>query len=337
MTLSSTQNNEWQGIHSSQFKPPLWANNRHTQTIWPRFMQKRRALDTQIERFELADGDFVDLNWTTKPVQCKGLVVIFHGLEGSIKSHYANDLMATLLTQGWQAVFMHFRGCSGEPNRLTRAYHSGETEDACEVLAALEQRMPDMDKVAIGFSLGGNMLLKLLGESERNNSLKAAVAVSPPFRLAECAKAINQGFSRRYQDYLLGSMLSNLADKMQRVDYSRVLDTEKLKLNHIRNFRQFDHQITAPLHGYASADDYYEKCSAIDFMRSIKTKTLILHAKDDPFMNEAVLPTNEHCSDMVRVELSEKGGHVGFLQGPPWRPSIWFHQRILDFLEQLKL
>jgi predicted alpha/beta-fold hydrolase len=336
MTQPPTKQSDWQGIHSSQFKPPFWANNRHTQTIWPRFMQKRRKLDTHLERFELSDGDFVDLNWTTKPSSCKGLVIIFHGLEGSVKSHYANDLMAFLLENDWQAVFMHFRGCSGEPNRLPRAYHSGETHDASEILRALEERFPDSDKAAIGFSLGGNMLLKLLGEAKQPKTIKGAVAVSPPFRLAECAKAINQGFSRQYQNYLLSSMLSNLADKMQRIDYTNTLNMEELELGTIKSFREFDHQITAPLHGYASADDYYEKCSAINFMRSIKTKTLVLHSKDDPFMNEAVLPTNEHCSDSVRIEISEKGGHVGFMQGVPWQPSIWFQQRILDFLDQIK-
>jgi predicted alpha/beta-fold hydrolase len=337
MTQSSASSAEWHGIHASEFKSPLWASNRHTQTIWPRFFQKRRKLTTLLERFELADGDFVDLNWTEKPTACKGLIIIFHGLEGSVKSHYANDLMAVLLEHDWQAVFMHFRGCSGEPNRLTRAYHSGETQDASEVLEALEKRLPNTHMVAIGFSLGGNMLLKLLGENDKGHCLKGAVAVSPPFRLAECAKAINQGFSRRYQDYLLSSMLSNLASKMQMLDYSSVLNKKELKLDAIKSFRDFDHQITAPLHGYASADDYYEKCSAIGFMCSIKKKTLVLHAKDDPFMNQAVLPTDEHCSDMVRVEISEKGGHVGFMQGLPWAPTIWFQQRILAFLEEIKL
>jgi predicted alpha/beta-fold hydrolase len=335
MIKSPSSHTKWHGIHSSQFKPPFWASNRHTQTIWPRFLQKRRNLTTTLERFELSDGDFVDLNWTEKPAACLGLIIIFHGLEGSIKSHYANDLMAVLLDQGWQTVFMHFRGCSGEPNRLTRAYHSGETQDASEVVDMLEKRLPDMDKVAIGFSLGGNMLLKFMGEKEQADNLKAAIAISPPFRLAECSKAINQGFARRYQNHLLSSMLSNLEDKMQRIDYSKVLDTEKLQLDNIENFRQFDHQITAPLHGYKSADDYYEKCSAIGFMRLIKKKTLVLHAKDDPFMNEAVLPTDAHCSDMVRVEISEKGGHVGFIQGSPWNPTIWFQQRILTFLDEI--
>jgi predicted alpha/beta-fold hydrolase len=179
------------------------------------------------------------------------------------------------------------------------------------------------------------MLLKLLGEGNQGHRLKAAVAVSPPFRLAECSKAINQGFSRRYQDYLLSSMLDTFEMKTQRIDYTSVIDMDTLKLDSIKSFRDFDHQITAPLHGYTSADDYYEKCSAIGFMGSIKTKTLVLHAEDDPFMNKAVLPTDEHCSDSVRVEISQKGGHVGFMQGLPWRPRIWFHQRILTFLSEV--
>ncbi|TDF36411.1 hydrolase [Alteromonadaceae bacterium M269] len=335
MNIAINPKNQWQGIHQSEFNPPFWAKNRHIQTIWPRYFQKRKPLKTHKERFELDDGDFVDLSWSEKPSSCKGLVVMFHGLEGSIQSHYANDLIATLLEHGWQTVFMHFRGCSGEQNRLTRAYHSGDTQDALKIINAVDARFPNLSKVGIGFSLGGNMLLKLLGEQGDGNALRGAVAVSPPFRLAECAKAINQGFSKRYQYYLLTSMRDNLANKMQNLDYSNVLDLKQFNLDEIKSFRDFDHQITAPLHGYQSADDYYEKCSAIGFMSAIKTKTLVLHAKDDPFMNHDVLPNDNHCSNTVRVELSENGGHVGFMQGKPWAPRIWFQQRILRFLEEI--
>jgi uncharacterized protein len=315
---------------TSSFHPPWWATNRHVQTIWPRFFQRRMALTVRKQRLTLPDGDFVDLAWGAAPAELRGVVVLFHGLEGSIHSHYANDMMATLEKQGLQVVLMHFRGCSGEVNLLPRAYHSGETEDALFFLQLLQQLYPDTPKVAIGFSLGANMLLKLLGENPAQTYLQAAVAISAPMRLAECADSINRGFSRLYQKYLLTSMLKNLRNKMQRMTFPAALSAEKV--SQLRNFRDFDHHVTAPLHGYAGADDYYQKCSAIDYIKHIQTPTLILHAKDDPFMNHKVIPSLQHLSAAVRLEVSEHGGHVGFMQGSPWRPKIWLHKRVSEFL-----
>ncbi|HAW76020.1 MAG TPA: hydrolase, partial [Alteromonas australica] len=204
-------------IVKSQFRIPTWAKNRHIQTIWPRFIQKRLPLTYGMERLTLPDDDFVDVAWGPKPAEPSGVVVLFHGLEGSIRSHYANDMMATLSQGGWQVVMMHFRGCSGEANLTPRAYHSGETGDPAFIINFLQQRYPDTPKAAIGFSLGGNMLLKLLGEHPDSLGLKAAVAVSAPLKLDECATSVNQGFSKVYQKYLLGSMKKNLLKKMQRI------------------------------------------------------------------------------------------------------------------------
>jgi predicted alpha/beta-fold hydrolase len=314
----------------SEFQSPWWARNRHVQTIWPRFFQRRMALTTRKQRLTLDDGDFIDLAWGAAPAQLRGIVVLFHGLEGSIHSHYANDMMATLEKQGLQVVLMHFRGCSGEVNLLPRAYHSGETLDPLFVLKYLHSLYPDSPKIAVGFSLGANMLLKLLGENPDQKYLQAAVAISAPMRLAECADSIDQGFSRLYQKYLLCSMLKNLHNKMQRMSFPAALSIEKVK--DLRNFRDFDHHVTAPLHGYAGADDYYQKCSAMDYIKFIQTPTLILHAKDDPFMNHKVIPVAQQLSSAVRLEVSEHGGHVGFMQGTPWRPKIWLHKRVSEFL-----
>ena len=321
-------------VIKSTFSPPWWARNRHVQTIFPRFFQRRQQLHTTHERLSLPDGDFVDLAWGQKPENNKGMVVLFHGLEGSVRSHYANDIMAHLQQRGWWPVLMHFRGCGGEVNATPRAYHSGETEDAMFFLDWLQHRYPDVKKYALGFSLGANMLLKLLGENPMQRFVDAAVAVSPPLRLKECAQSINQGFSRLYQRYLLNSMVKNLASKMRKIDYSKVLTTVPQDLSVLRSFQDFDEHITAPLHGFANALDYYDKCSGLQFLKCILTPTLILHAKDDPFMNEAVIPTPEELSPAVRYELSEKGGHVGFLQGAPWRPQIWMHERIERFLTE---
>ncbi|GAB3014334.1 hydrolase [Bowmanella dokdonensis] len=322
---------EFGQIVESDFKPPWWARNPHIQTIWPRLLQRRRPVQLNWESLDLPDGDFVELAWTPRPSDEKGLVICFHGLEGSVKSHYANDMLAEFNQQGWQAVMMHFRGCGSRPNRTLRAYHSGDTGDALYLLETLDRRFTSLPKVAVGFSLGANMLLKLLGEQVNQRFIKAAVAISPPFRLLECANSIGKGFSRLYQRYLLNSMCQRLLHKMKHFDYSDLsLDEEKVRS--FRSFLDFDQHITAPLHGFRDALDYYGKCSAATFLSHIQTPTLVLHAKDDPFMSPSVVPSSNELSAFVRLELSKQGGHVGFMQGTPWRPRIWTHQRIVNFV-----
>ena len=318
-------------ILQSSFQAPKWARNRHIQTIWPRFIQKRMPLRYTMERVKLPDSDFVDLAWGPAPPSPSGMVVMFHGLEGSINSHYANDMMAFLTKAGWQVVLMHFRGCSGEINQAPRAYHSGETSDPAFILSLLNERYPALPKVAMGFSLGANMLLKLLGENPQALGLKAAIAISAPLKLDECAASVNQGFSKVYQKYLLNSMKHNLLQKMQKIDYRGILQISQHDIQGIHTFRDFDDKVTAPLHGYQDADDYYEKCSAFYFLKGIHCPTLILHALDDPFMNENVVPGEQELSSAVTLELSEHGGHVGFMQGTPVKPVIWMHERVKRF------
>ena len=320
-------------IIKSSFTPPGWAKNRHLQTIWPRFIQARKKNRYTSERLNTPDGDFVDLAWSAAPAELKGTVVIFHGLEGSIRSHYANDLMAFLYRQGWQVVLMHFRGCSGVPNKTTRSYHSGDTNDAMFVLDYLRSKCTSQFMVGIGFSLGGNMMLKLLGENPSQRWLNAACVISAPLKLAECSDSINRGFSRVYQGYLLTSMRRTLLTKMTSIDYSKDLQLTVAQVKAIQTFRQFDDRVTAPLHGFTDAVDYYEKCSSFYYLRAVKTPTLILHAKDDPFMNAKVIPEERDLSSSITIELSDQGGHVGFMQGLPWKPVIWFHQRVADFLQ----
>jgi predicted alpha/beta-fold hydrolase len=283
-----------------------------------------------MQRLTLPDGDFVDLAWGAEPEKITAIVVLFHGLEGSVRSHYANDMMATLQQQGLLVVLMHFRGCSGELNTLPRAYHSGETEDAQFFLQYLHELYPHVPKMAVGFSLGANMLLKFLGENPQQQYLQAAVAISAPMLLAECANSINQGFSRLYQKYLLGSMLKSLLSKIDIMDYPNNLTAGQVK--QIRSFREFDQHVTAPLHGFSGADDYYQQCSAMGFLKNIQIPTLVLHALDDPFMNHKVIPASHELSPLVRLEVSKYGGHVGFMQGTPWRPQIWLHRRVKDFI-----
>lgn len=329
----SDQNVSYGKIVESDFRPPWWATNRHVQTIFPRFIQKRAKLEYRKEKLTLPDGDFVNLIWAGEVQKASGLIVMFHGLEGSIRSHYTNDMAANFVKQGYAVVLMHFRGCGGEHNATPRAYHSGETGDAWYLLNWLDEKFPDTPKVAMGFSLGANMLLKLLSEQPQQQIIKAAMAVSTPFNLDICSNSINQGFSRVYQAYLLKSMVNNLLAKMQKMDYAQLLKVSEAQIKQFKNFRHFDEHITAPLHGFMGADDYYQKCSSDKFLGKIATPTLIVHAKDDPFMHESIVPQAEMLSASVCLEVSEKGGHVGFMQGVPWRPKIWMQQRANTFFK----
>jgi predicted alpha/beta-fold hydrolase len=157
--------------------------------------------------------------------------------------------------------------------------------------------------------------------------------VSTPFNLALCANSINQGFSKVYQAYLLKSMVNNLLIKMRNMDYGKLLKVTESQIKQFKSFRDFDEHITAPLHGFVDADDYYNKCSSRNFLKGITTPTLIVHAKDDPFMHESIVPDIDAISPNVCLEVSENGGHVGFLQGTPWRPKIWMQQRANTFFQ----
>jgi predicted alpha/beta-fold hydrolase len=329
----TNQNVRYGEIVESDFKPPWWAKNRHVQTIFPRFIQKRAKLDYRKQKLALPDGDFVNLIWAGDVKKSSGLIAMFHGLEGSIRSHYINDMAANFVEQGYAVVLMHFRGCGGEQNATPRAYHSGETKDAWYFLNWLEQKFPESRKVAMGFSLGANMLLKLLSEQPRQKIVKAAMAVSTPFNLALCATIINQGFSKVYQAYLLNSMVNNLLIKMRNIDYGTLLKVTELQIKQFKSFRDFDEHITAPLHGFVDADDYYKKSSSRNFLKGIATPTLVVHAKDDPFMHQSIVPDADVLSSSVCIEVSEKGGHVGFMHGTPWRPEIWMQQRANTFFQ----
>lgn len=317
-------------LTESHFHAPWWARNAHLQTILPKWLRRTPARFIP-ERFELADGDFVDLAWSGAISQDeRPLLVLFHGLEGSIHSHYAKGLFAHLQRQGNDAVLMHFRGCSGEPNRLLRAYHSGAIEDAEALIAELGRRFPGKPLVAIGYSLGGNMLVNLLARA-CPDELTAAVVISAPLQLASCADRVNQGFSRVYQSYLLRTMRANLLRKIRQQAAAR---WQPEQVSRIATLRDFDEQVTAPLHGFDSADHYYQTCSGLDLLARITIPTLIIHAADDPFMTGAVIPRPEQLSPMVRYELSRRGGHVGFLHGPPWRPRFWLEERISQWLRE---
>ncbi len=310
-------------IIKSKFKSAWWLPGPHLQTLWPTLMRRKINLDLRRERIELPDGDFIDLDWISTENKNSPIVIVLHGLEGSIHSKYARGILRTLQESGYRAVLMYFRGCSGEPNRLLRAYHSGETSDFASVIQILKMREPHTPISAVGYSLGGNVLLKWLGETQDKNPLEKAVAISVPFELHKLADKMNAGFSRIYQNHLLKRLIKKFKAK---------LGFEKVK--GISSFWDFDNQITAPLHGFKNAMDYYQQSSSRQFLKNIQKPTLILHAVDDPFMTSNVIPKSAELSNHVILELSSSGGHVGFVTGLiPGLGKYWLEKRISQFLK----
>lgn len=275
----------------------------------------------------MPDGDFLDLAWTSHG--SGPIVVILHGLEGSARSNYARGLLAAVHRRGWRGVLMHFRGCSGEPNRLVRSYHSGETGDLAYVIELLRQREPQTPLATIGISLGGNVLLKWLGERRADAPIRAAVAISVPFLLGPAADRLNRGFSQLYQWHLLRQLRRGIARKRTHTSLPLTVTVSRLKC-----FRDFDEHVTARLHGFAGAEDYYTRSSSRPYLRHIGVPTLLLQARDDPFMPPTVLPEPDELSSAVTLELSERGGHAGFVAGPwPWRARYWLEERVPEYLE----
>jgi uncharacterized protein len=318
----------------SRFKPARWLRHRHLQTIYPALpwaFRHRPAL--RRESLELPDGDVTAVDWVeagdamadTVPV-----LVILHGLESSAESTYARMLMRTATEAGWRCCVLHFRDCGDYRNRLPRRYHAGETNDLRHFLRVLRQGSNRGPVLAAGYSLGGNVLLKYLGESGDESPLRAAAAVCVPLDLYQCAEALNKGFSRIYQRYLLNYMKLSVKRKFNRdtaaFDWDQAMRA--------RTFAEFDDVVTAPLHGFAGMSDYYDRCSAVRFLIDIARPTLIINALDDPFMTPEVIPDVERLSMQVSLEVAEAGGHVGFIcGGTPWRPEYYLPRRILGFLE----
>ena len=317
-------------IIQSKFKPAWWLPGPHLQTIWPTFMRRNILLDLFRERIELPDGDFIDLDWVNTENKNAPIVLVLHGLEGSIESKYARGVLKALNKNGFRPVFMHFRGCSGEHNRFVTSYHSGHTSDLAYIVNLLKTREPNSEISAVGFSLGGNVILKWLGETNVNNPLKNAVTVSVPFDLHEVTNKLDTGFFKIYQRRLLNSLTKKVKDKAK----NNSLLKNSTNLNDIRSFWDFDNKITAPLFGFKDAMDYYQQSSCRQYLKNIERPTLILHAANDPFMTQEVIPTNNELSEQVSLEISRSGGHVGFVYGIfPGLSKYWLDERIPKFLK----
>ena len=311
------------------FQPAWWCRGPHAQTLWARLLRRTPRISYWRERLELPDGDFIDLDWSENG--SGPIVIILHGLEGSSASPYARGIMRAIERRGWRGVVMHFRGCSGEPNRLARSYHSGDTEDLAYFIHTLRRREPRTPLAAIGFSLGGNVLLKWLGKTGPAVPLRAAVAVSVPYVLHCAAERLNRGFSRLYQWRLMRSLCRTVIEKRRNIE----LPLKIQNLSTLKSFRDFDEHVTAPLHGFDGADHYYSVSSARQYLKGITVPTLLLHARDDPFMTETAIPLKNELSETVTLEVSPHGGHVGFVMGTwPWQARYWLEERIPLYLEQ---
>jgi predicted alpha/beta-fold hydrolase len=319
-------------IIRSQFEPATGLANSHLQTLLPTLYRRNSDARFTSQTLNLPDGDFVDLAWTDKPRNGRPIVILFHGLTGSIHSPYARGMMQAIQQQGWTGLLMHFRGCSGRHNRLARSYHSGDTGDAGFLINWLTEKFPASPLAAIGYSLGGNMLLKLQAELAQQSPLLAAVSISAPLQLDISASVLNTGLARFYQWILIRQMKQQFASKSDLFDYKQLIDFDKRELKQITNFWQFDDRITAPLHGFNGVDDYYQQSSSRQYLGKITRSTLIIHALDDPFMTQAILPAADELPSSTTLEISPCGGHVGFISGHPFKPVFWLEQRIPQYL-----
>ena len=321
-----------------KFKPAFGLKNRHLQTLYSSLFRKLPPLEIEIENFSLEDGDFLECHWYNRPVadSFAPIIVIFHGLAGSYESPYIQGLMREAAKNGFATVLMHFRGCSGKENLKPRSYHSGDSGDALAWLNVVKAKFHNSKIFGVGYSIGGNMLLKLLGELGEKSPLNAAVSVSAPLQLDICADAMNRGFSKFYQHILLKSLNHSLEQKFEKHDMQKWIDIAKSDVSKIKTFWEFDGAYTAPIHGFASAQDYYTRCSSKQFLKNIETPTLIIHSSDDPFMTTEVLPTKEELSSKITFELSAHGGHVGFIGGSFLQPEYWLEKRVIHFLNAFK-
>jgi predicted alpha/beta-fold hydrolase len=306
-----------------KFIPPWWLRGRHLQSCFNTIFPPRAKTTLIWEQLELPDGDFIDLCWAGS-AQAVKTVVLLHGLEGSVNSHYIQSMLDDLVSANWRVVIMHFRTCSGRLNRLSRSYHAGDIGDLSYLMGVVRLRYPENEISAVGFSLGGNVLLHYLAK-EPNSFISRAVAISVPFELNQCANYL----SRFYQWNLLHTMKEKTLAKIK-AGYNMPVNEKELQLIH--DFHHFDDVVTAPLHGFNGVKDYYEQVSIRSWLKKITQPTLIIHALDDPLVPAACVPELSELSTVACLEVHAQGGHVGFVQGRPWKPKYWLKQRILDFL-----
>jgi predicted alpha/beta-fold hydrolase len=314
---------------ASGYRAPRWLPGGHLQTIYPFLFRRLAAPPLRRERWDTPDGDFIDVDWLEGGTQ-QPLVVLFHGLEGCSSSHYARALLRKLHERGWRAAVPHFRGCSGAPNRLPRAYHSGDHAEIDWILRCMAARSPG-PRFAVGVSLGGNALLKWLAHTgaSAQDILARAVAVSAPVDLSTAGHLLGRGLNRVYTWHFLRSLKPKSLAKLQR--FPDLYDARAVA--RARSLYEFDNVVTAPLHGFRDADDYWTRASSAPELSRIRVPTLIVHARNDPFLPGAHLPGPDLVSPCVELEYPRDGGHAGFVSGPFPGNLEWLPLRIIAFFD----
>ena len=320
-----------QRFENPPYHAPAWLPGGHVQTIYANLMIRVPPVASRRERLELADGDFLDFDWVDG-IAGAPVVVLFHGLEGSADSLYARALMAQVRARGWHGVVAHFRGCSGEDNRLPRAYFAGDSDDIDRMLRHVKSQHADAPVHAVGVSLGGNALLKWLGEQgDRACGLvECAAGVSAPVDLTAAGNALDRGFNRRvYTARFLVTLKKKALEKARQ--FPGTLDAKAISA--ATTFREFDTLVTARLHGFRDAEDYWLKVSSKPLLKSITAPTLIINAKNDPFLPASALPTVADISPAITIEQPETGGHVSFPSGPFPGNLDWLPRRLMQYFD----
>ena len=332
--------------------PARWLPHAHLQTIYASLAARAPRVTYRRERWDTPDGDFVDVDFVDGPGEAPS-VHLFHGLEGSSSSHYARTLMHRVKERGWRGSVLNFRGCSGEPNRLPRAYHSGDSEEIDWVVRRLALRQAQGERrieaqgeqkigtvraepveapfFLVGVSLGGNALLKWLGErgEEACRLVDRAASVSAPMDLMAGGDALGRGLALMYERHFLSTLKRQSTRKLER--YPGLFDARELA--RVRTLRDFDNVYTAPVHGFKDTDDYWTRSSSKPLLPSIRVPTLVINARDDPFLPESALPTEREVSDAVTLEFPARGGHVGFVSGSFPGHIEWLPRRLLHYFE----
>jgi predicted alpha/beta-fold hydrolase len=342
------------GQREAAFRPAWWCPGAHLQTIWAGILRPSPRVVVARARWELPDGDFLDVDelaagvgrsprgarHSRRPPPSGGYpgwvgaprVIVLHGLESSSRSPQVLGILREAARRGWGGIAVNFRGCSGEPNRLRRSYHGGDTTDLAWVIARVIRQHPSSPIVCAGFSLGGNVLLKHLGEQGEAlpQQVRAAVAVSAPFDLALSARALDHGVSRIYGSRLVAGLKRKTLAKLAR--YPDLVEARSLTA--VRTLADFDELVTAPVHGFRNAADYWAASSSAAFLPRIRRPTRLINARDDPFLPAAALPVRAVSENpWLSAEFPAAGGHLGFLEGRwPWAPIAWAEVRAAEFL-----
>ena len=319
-----------------RYRPAWWLPGGHAQTIWGRFARKRPALPLRRELLHAPDGDPIELHVLDAPAGAPR-VLMLHGLEGTIRSHYLAPVFENARSRGWGAVLLMHRGCGDAPNHARRFYHSGETSDLAQVFAHYADLNAGSPWLLSGVSLGGNVLLKWLGENGASVDprIRAAAAISVPFDLEAGARHIGRGFAKVYDRTFLRSLRRKALAKLQR--YPDLFAQERLAT--ARSIYDFDDAVTAPVHGFRDATDYYSCSSSIGFLGRITVPTFLLSALDDPFLPPSVLDRVRAAArenGQLHLEITRRGGHVGFVEGPaPWRARYYAEARAFRFFDSV--